>query len=250
MQAIISMDHLSIGYQPHQPIVSDLNAAIPNNGMLALVGSNGAGKSTLLKTLLGLIKPLSGHLSYQINPRQDIAYLPQHLSVERSFPIDLKAFVSTGLWSETGWWRSMRPYQQQVQQALAQVGIEDLATRLLSELSGGQLQRALFARMLLQRSKLLLLDEPFNGVDEPTVEVLLHQLKCCQQNGATIVAAVHDLELVKQHFEHCLLFDAGGITQGRSLQLFSSSCSGQADHPLQELAGFTPNQPLSGAEYA
>ncbi|MDO6686676.1 MULTISPECIES: metal ABC transporter ATP-binding protein [unclassified Agarivorans] len=228
MQAIVEMDALTIGHHANQAVVNDVQAFIPSNGMLALVGPNGAGKSTLLKTILGVIKPLSGDLVYHINPRHDIAYMPQLCSVERSFPINLKQFVSAGLWAKTGWWRPMRRYQQEVQQALAQVEIENLASKMLSELSGGQLQRALFARMLLQRSKLLLLDEPFNGVDEATVSVLLDQLKRCQENGATIVAAIHDLELVKQHFEHCLLFKEGGVVQASSDELLTPHYSAVA----------------------
>ncbi|WP_163134663.1 metal ABC transporter ATP-binding protein [Agarivorans sp. Alg241-V36] len=223
MQAIVEMDNLAIGHRNHQAVVSDIHAQVPSNGMLALVGPNGAGKSTLLKTILGLVKPLDGGLHYHLDPRKDIAYMPQLCSVDRSFPICLEEFVSTGLWAKTGWWRPMRRYQQEVREALVQVGIEQLAGKLIEELSGGQLQRALFARMLLQNSKLLLLDEPFNGVDEATVKILLQQLKRCRENGATIVAAIHDLELVTQHFDQCLLFDSGTVVQVDCQELLTPS---------------------------
>ncbi len=225
MQAIVEMDLLSIGHHPEQPVVRDIQAYLPNNGLIALVGPNGAGKSTLLKTILGLIKPLSGRLVHHVNPSVDMAYMPQLSSVERNFPINLKEFVSAGLWVKTGWWRPMHHYRFQVDSVLAQVGIESLASKLICELSGGQLQRALFARMLLQDSKLLLLDEPFNGVDEATVTVLLEQLKRCQQNGATIVAAIHDLELVKQHFEYCLLFENQQLKQLTCNDLLTSTAA-------------------------
>lgn len=223
MSTMISLENLSIGYQVQNPIATDINAQVQKSDVLALVGLNGSGKSTLLKTIMGLVKPLSGRVNLDIVRSHDIAYLPQQARIEKGFPIELKEFVSTGLWSQTGWWRSMRHYDNEVQEAIERVGLSDLTKVHLSELSGGQLQRALFARMLLQPSKLLLLDEPFNGVDEATIGVLLEQLKYCQQKGATIVAAIHDLELVKQHFDQCLLFQPSGVIQGQSQHLLTSA---------------------------
>ena len=221
MSAMITLEGLSIGYQAHNPIATDINVEVQESDVLALVGLNGSGKSTLLKTIMGLVKPLSGSVKLDVMRSHDIAYLPQQARIEKGFPIDLKEFVSTGLWTQTGWWRSMRNYEKEVYEAIDRVGLSDMAKVHLSELSGGQMQRALFARMLLQPSKLLLLDEPFNGVDEATISVLLEQLKHCQQQGATIVAAIHDLELVKQHFDQCLLFHPNGLVQGNSQALLA-----------------------------
>ena len=223
MSAMITLDNLSIGYQAQSPIATDINVQVQKSDVLALVGLNGSGKSTLLKTIMGLVKPLSGRIELDVERSHDIAYLPQQARIERGFPIELKEFVSTGLWSQTGWWRSLRHYDKEVQEVLERVGLGELSKVHLSELSGGQMQRALFARMLLQPSKLLLLDEPFNGVDEVTIAVLLEQLKYCQQQGATIVAAIHDIELVKQHFDQCLLFHPSGVIQGKSQTLLSTS---------------------------
>lgn len=222
MTAMISLNSLSIGYHPEKPIASNMNVQVQKSEVLALVGLNGSGKSTLLKTIMGLVKPLSGSVELDVVRSHDIAYLPQQARIEKGFPIELKEFVSTGLWSQTGWWRSMRHYEKEVPEVIERVGLEGLNHVHLSELSGGQMQRALFARMLLQPSKLLLLDEPFNGVDELTIAILLEQLKHCQQQGATIVAAIHDTELVKQHFAQCLLFHPSGVVQGNSQTLLTS----------------------------
>ncbi|WP_046015818.1 ATP-binding cassette domain-containing protein [Marinomonas sp. S3726] len=223
MSAMITLEGLSIGYQAQSPLATDINVEVQHSDVLALVGLNGSGKSTLLKTIMGLVKPLSGSVKLDVVRSHDIAYLPQQARIEKGFPIDLKEFVSTGLWTQTGWWRSMRNYDKEVHEAIERVGLSDMTKVHLSELSGGQMQRALFARMLLQPSKLLLLDEPFNGVDEATISVLLEQLKYCQEQGATIVAAIHDLELVKQHFDQCLLFHPSGLLQGNSKSLLDAS---------------------------
>jgi zinc/manganese transport system ATP-binding protein len=219
MSKVIVLDKLSLGYQTEHPLTQTMTLQIPSTSMVALVGANGSGKSTLLKTIMGLIKPLSGNVTLDLVRSCDIAYLPQQTRIERGFPVELKEFVSTGLWSQTGWWRSMHDYTNEVDDMIEKVGLQAHSTKLLSELSGGQLQRALFARTLIQPSKLLLLDEPFNGVDEASLSVLLGLLKECQLKGATIVAAIHDIALVKAHFETCLLFQTDGVILGNSRDL-------------------------------
>ncbi|WP_051333257.1 metal ABC transporter ATP-binding protein [Aliagarivorans marinus] len=220
MAKVAAVTELALGYDPAQPILSQVSFALTKGESLALVGPNGAGKSTLLNVLRGTMKPLTGQLDYSLNPRRDIAYLPQASKVDRSFPVNVRQFVSTGLWNQLGLWRGFRrSHRLQVNAVLEKLNIADLADSMLDQLSGGQFQRVLFARTMLQQSKLLLLDEPFNGVDEATVSLLLDELASLQRRGCTVVAAIHDLEIVRSHFERCLLLSGEAIALGPSREV-------------------------------
>ena len=137
--------------------------------LLAIVGPNGAGKSTLLKGIMGELKPLGGSLSLDGLTKSDIAYLPQQIEIDRSFPISVFDCVAMGLWRKIGAWRGLDAEREaEIVRALATVGLQDLGHRPVGALSGGQFQRVLFARLLLQDASLILLDEPFRAVDTKT----------------------------------------------------------------------------------
>jgi len=211
---MLRFSNLTLGYNRH-PAVHHLNATIVQGDFLALVGPNGAGKSTLMKAILGQIPPIEGDIALEGISKNDISYLPQASVVDRTFPITTEQFVATGLWQELGAFRKVKKHHiDRIHQALHKVGLGGFENRTLDALSGGQFQRVLFARKLMQKAKLLLLDEPFAGVDEKTVEDLMHILKELHSQGATIVAVVHNLNLVKRYFPRSMLLSRELIAFG------------------------------------
>lgn len=177
----------------------------------AIVGANGSGKSTLLQTLLGHLRPLEGRVSRHL-PRRDMAYLPQLSTVAREVPMTVCDFVTLGSWSDSSWWRSLcsGPALDRSLEALAAVGLRGLEGRWINELSGGQFQRVRFARLMVQAAPLVLLDEPFSGVDQQTCADLMCLIEQWQQQGHTVIAVLHDLALVRAHFPQTLALSAQG----------------------------------------
>ena len=163
MSVAVSFDDYSLGYD-RSPAVMRLQTEIAQGSLTAVVGPNGAGKSTLLKGVTGSLPPLSGQISLGAIQCKDISYLPQQSEVDRSFPISVGELVAMGLWREVGAFGGIgRKYKPRIAEALAAVGMDGFEKRSIGSLSGGQAQRALFARLLLQDSPLVLLDEPFNA---------------------------------------------------------------------------------------
>lgn len=210
----IAFNNVTLGYDLH-PAVHHLSLEIECGSMIALVGPNGAGKSTLLKGIMGQLKPLGGSISLgDVTPAQ-IAYLPQLSQVDRTFPITVREVVSFGLWGATGGFKQVSQQQRDsVAQALEQLGLIGFEERLIDTLSGGQMQRVLFARLLLQQANLILLDEPFTGVDARTSDDLIQQIKRWQSSGKTIISVLHDLNQVQEHFPTSLLLSRRAIAFG------------------------------------
>ncbi|MGU3361577.1 metal ABC transporter ATP-binding protein [Methylobacterium sp. M6A4_1b] len=208
----IALHGLTLGYDRH-PAVHHLDGTIPPGALLALVGPNGAGKSTLLKGIVGEIPCLQGRIE---RPGLDdaIAYLPQAAEIDRSFPLSVLDLVAMGLWRRLGPWRSTRRHQAALLEALAAVGLAGFEKRLIGTLSGGQFQRALFARLIVQDARVLLLDEPFTGVDGRTTADLLALVRTWHGQGRTIVAALHDLAQVRSHFPQTLLLAREAVAWG------------------------------------
>lgn len=203
-EPVIRFRNLTLGYDRH-PAVHHLSADVPAGALLAIVGPNGAGKSTLLKGLMGETLPLQGGFELAVGA-DDIAYLPQLDDMDRSFPVSVFDMVAMGLWKRLGGFRGLdRNDHARVHDTLARVGLAGLERRPIGTLSGGQLQRARFARMMLQDCRLLLLDEPFNAIDSRTIDDLLGIITDWHGEGRTVLAVLHDLERVGRHFPHCLL---------------------------------------------
>jgi zinc/manganese transport system ATP-binding protein len=201
----ISFHDLTLGYDRH-PAVHHITGDIVRGNLLAIVGPNGAGKSTLLKAIVGELRPLSGSLDLHGLTKRDIAYLPQVIEIDRSFPISVFDCVAMGLWRKIGAWRGLgRRGREEVVQALETVGLAALANRPVGSLSGGQFQRVLFARLLLQDASVILLDEPFRAIDTKTVEELVALIERWHGEGRTVLAALHDIDQVRAHFPHVLL---------------------------------------------
>jgi zinc/manganese transport system ATP-binding protein len=169
MSTQVRFQNLTLGYDRH-PAVHHLDGAVEAGALVAVVGPNGAGKSTLFKAIIGLITPLAGRIEFDGLKRRDIAYLPQVADIDRSFPIAVYDMVAMGLWHSTGLFGGIKGKSRTpVHEAIAAVGLTGFEDRPIETLSGGQMQRVLFARLLLQDARLIVLDEPFNAVDAKTI---------------------------------------------------------------------------------
>jgi zinc/manganese transport system ATP-binding protein len=185
--------------------VDDCSLEVPAGSITGLIGPNGAGKSTLSKALVGLIRPARGVIRLH---GQQIAYLPQRADIDSSFPISVRDAVQLGLWPRLGGWRGVsRDDRDRVDAALEAVGLASLARRVVGDLSVGQLQRVFFARLMVQDAPVILLDEPFNAVDEATVSDLLEITLGWRDEGRTVIAVLHDQSQVRHYFPDCLVLD-------------------------------------------
>jgi zinc/manganese transport system ATP-binding protein len=212
VSAAIRLDDLTLGYDGH-PAVHHLNGAFAAGSLTAIVGPNGSGKSTLLKGIMGWLTPLGG----KILRSGEVAYLPQAAEIDKSFPATVNELVGLGLWKRRGVFGGLDATdRERIAMALHAVGLDGFARRPIDTLSGGQMQRALFARVLLQDAPIVLLDEPFTAIDERTVHDLIHLVAHWHQEGRTVVAVLHDLELVRRHFPETLLLAREPIAWGRT----------------------------------
>ena len=214
MAAQLKFRDVTLGYDRH-PAVHHLTGEVAAGALVAVIGPNGAGKSTLFRGLAGILKPLSGSIDLGGLDIRDIAYLPQSADIDRSFPISVFDFVGTGLWRRIGFFGGIgKPARDRITQALAAVGLNGFESRSIGTLSGGQMQRMLFARVLLQDARLIVLDEPFNAIDTKTSADLLALVKRWHGEGRTVLAALHDMELVRDHFPETLLLARGPVAWG------------------------------------
>lgn len=234
----INLRDLTLGYERH-PAVHHLSLQIESGALVAVVGPNGAGKSTLVKALAGVLAPLSGHIENL--QREHIAWLPQQCELDASFPIDVRGMVATGLWREVGaLGRFTAAHRKRCDEALAAVGLSGFESRGLDTLSGGQLQRALFARLILQDAPVVLLDEPFAAVDQRTTTDLLALLHDWQRQGRTVIAVLHDIAQVREHFPQTLLLAREPVAWGDTAQVLTEANWARAQslyEPFDEQAG-------------
>lgn len=219
--AAIELRNLTLGYERH-PAVHHVSLRIEPGSLVAVVGPNGAGKSTLIKALVGELRPLSGDLIGLSGRR--IAWLPQHSGLDPSFPIDVHSMVCMGMWHRVGaLGRFTAEHRAQCDQALAAVGLTGFESRGLDTLSGGQLQRALFARLILQDAPIVLLDEPFAAVDNRTSADLLSLLHQWQAQGKTVIVVLHDLAQVRAHFPLTLLLARELVAFGPTAEVLTEA---------------------------
>lgn len=214
---------LTLGYDQH-PAVHHLDGEVREGALIAVVGPNGAGKSTLLKAIAGNLRPLGGKVLVSPRLADHIAYLPQQSEIDRDFPIGVFEMVAMGLWRRRGSFGGfMREDKAQVGRALSAVGMEGFERRPLRTLSGGQMQRALFARLLLQDAPIILLDEPFNSIDAKTSLDLMALIERWHGERRTILAVLHDLTQVRTHFPETLLLAREAIAWGATTQVLTSA---------------------------
>ena len=222
MAAQLKFKNVTLGYDRH-PAVHHLNGEVACGALLAVIGPNGAGKSTLFRGLAGILKPLAGSIDLGGLDIRDIAYLPQSVDIDRTFPISVFDFVGTGLWRSIGFFGGMgKSAQDKITHALAAVGLNGFENRSIGTLSGGQMQRMLFARVLLQDARLIVLDEPFNAIDAKTSADLLALVKRWHGEGRTVLAALHDMELVRDHFPETLLLARGPVAWGATAEVLTA----------------------------
>jgi zinc/manganese transport system ATP-binding protein len=221
---------LTLGYDRH-PAVHHLSGVVEQGALLAAVGPNGAGKSTLFKGIAGHLAPLAGTIDrHGVAPR-DIAYLPQIADIDRSFPIHVYDLIAMGLWRRIGAFGAVgRGEREKIHAAIASVGLTGFERRPIATLSGGQMQRMLFARLLLQDSRVILLDEPFNAIDEKTVGDLMGLVRRWHADGRTVLAALHDIELVRRQFPETLLLAREPVAWGPSASVLTAENLTKARH--------------------
>ena len=219
--AILGFGDLTLGYDRH-PAVHHLHGAVARGDLLAVVGPNGAGKSTLLKGIIGALRPLAGAIRLNGVSRDQLAYLPQQAEIDRSFPVAVFDFVAMGLWRTLGALGGLSPGgRDRVGEALAAVGLTGFDRRPIGSLSGGQMQRVLFARLLLQNAPLILLDEPFTAIDVKTAADLMRLVERWHGENRTILAVLHDLEQVRAHFPRALLLGREPVAWGATAEVLT-----------------------------
>lgn len=209
---MITVSDLTAGYERH-PAIHHINAKISKGSLTAIIGPNGGGKSTLLKTLRGDLKPMEGSFSVGGN---HIGSIPQFGTIDRNFPITVRDFAGFGLIKQTGLFAPFGKRRKiMVDDAIKSVGLTGFSDRYIGTLSGGELQRAVFARLKLQNADTLLLDEPFSAVDAKTTSDLVNLLETWSKDeGKTIIVVLHDLRLVRERFPSCMLLSREIIAQG------------------------------------
>ena len=216
--AALSARELTVAYGSVTAL-EDVTLEVPAGSTVAVLGPNGSGKSTLFAAAVGLVKPLRGTVALA-TPR--VAYLPQHLHVEPTFPITVADVVGMGRWGELGWLRRPRDRDRRlVAAAMEELQVAELADRRLSELSGGQRQRALVAQAVAQDAELLLLDEPFTGIDRPTADAIRRIIRRWSQAGRTVLVSTHDLERSATDFDLVLALNGGVVAFGPPPQAMS-----------------------------
>lgn len=214
----IDVNQLTVSYDKTSALW-DLHFTIPEGQLVGIIGPNGAGKSTLLKALLGIVKPLSGKILFfgkSLRAMQHrIAYVPQKRSVDWEFPITALDVVLMGRYHHLKglkWYR--KADKMAANNILEKLGMGALASRQIGELSGGQQQRLFIARALMQEADILLLDEPFSGVDKVSEGIIVNSLKDLKSQGKTILVVHHELSTARHYFDSALLLNTSLIACG------------------------------------
>ncbi len=217
----INVNNLSVSYGS-QRILKDISCQFLPKDMVAIVGPNGGGKSTFLKALLGIQQNITGDIKYSGVCPYDVAYLAQHNQLDRRFPLTVGDVVSLGLFKQVGLFKSVNKEQQNdIMRALEKVGMPGSLETPLQALSGGQFQRVLFARLILQDSPIIFLDEPFTGVDTQTTKDLMELVQEWHGEGRMIIGVLHDMDLVQEHFPKTLLLARKPIGWGKTSEVLT-----------------------------
>ena len=222
MGCALAFRNVTLGYDRH-PAVHHLDGKIESGALVAVVGPNGAGKSTLFKGIVGVLKPLAGQIDLAGLSPHDIAYLPQAAEIDRSFPLNVYDLVAMGLWRRTGVFGGIgRNERETIEHAIAAVGLTGFEDRAIGTLSGGQTQRMLFARLLLQDARVIVLDEPFNAVDVKTSADLFALVQRWHGEQRTVLTAMHDIDFVRTHFPETLLLAREPVAWGSTRVVLTS----------------------------
>ena len=211
MTPILEVNNLTVSYNGYRALV-DVSFDVQAGQRVAIVGPNGAGKSTLFKAMVGLLPHRKGFVETN---GAEFGYVTQRTNVDWSFPVTVHDVVMMGRIGRMGWLRWQRPQDREiVQRCLAQVGMLEYADRQIADLSGGQQQRVFIARALAQEATILLMDEPFSGVDAPSQEAILEILEQLHDEGVTVLVSTHDLNLAAERFDRLALLNRQLIAYG------------------------------------
>lgn len=229
MTPVIALHEVSVAYR-RQVALQHVSGVFARASLTAVVGPNGAGKSTFLKALLGLVPVDSGRVELQV-ARKLIAYLPQQAEIDRNFPLSVLDCIGLGYWQRLGSFGGLSAAMAEgAQDALRAVGLPGFGLRPLGSLSAGQLQRVLFARILVQDADVILLDEPFNAVDARTTEDLLALIHDWHGQQRTVIAVLHDHEQVRRHFPQTVLLARQLLAWGATGEVLSAANLQRARH--------------------
>jgi zinc/manganese transport system ATP-binding protein len=217
---MVSIDNLTVSYRQH-PALHHISGQFLAGALTAVIGPNGSGKSTLLKSIMGLIKPAGGCV--RVSHRQArMAYLPQMTEIDRGFPLQVRDCVLLGCWPALGAFGGVTTSMlARADAAIQAVGLEGFEHRVVGSLSSGQFQRVLFARLLMQDAKVILLDEPFNAMDSRTTDALLGLIHQWQAQGRTVIAVLHDDAQVRSHFDQAVLLARELVAWGPTAQVLT-----------------------------
>lgn len=211
---MIELRNLTVGYKG-RALTAPIDGRFDRGSLTAVMGANGSGKSTLLRTICGLQAPLSGQVIFNDQCANEVAWLAQQADVDRNFPMCVFDVVAMGCWPRAGIGHSLSPSElNRIEQALAQTGITSLVSQSIRTLSGGQFQRMLFARMLVQDSPIMLMDEPFVGIDAKTRTSLLRLISDLHEQGRTIIVVLHEQDVAEETFPETLLIHDGDVEWG------------------------------------
>ncbi len=239
MPEIVKLENVTVRFG-RLIALRDISGGFHEGSLTAIAGPNGAGKSTLLKLIVGAVKPHQGRIF--IKPSVSISYLPQATSLRRDFPLSVMQAACTGFWETVGNAGGIsKAMRQRASQALAEVGLSGFEDRQIAELSGGQFQRLLFARVVLQDARLILLDEPFAAIDADSTNRLIQIILNWHRQGRTIICVLHDLLMIQKYFPDSFVLAGRCLGHGHTHQLLEQKllsfdldmaelCAGSEDH--------------------
>lgn len=231
----LHFENLSVAYGRHMAL-DHVTLTINPGSLVAIIGPNGSGKSSLLKAMMGLATIKTGKVNLHSKERQRMAYLPQLSELDRHFPINVHDTVAMGLFKKVGVFHHYTDEDEaKIRDALEKVRMQDYAKNTILALSGGQFQRVLFARALLQNPEIFLLDEPFTGVDTATTRILMDLILEWHKQGKTILAVIHDYPLVKAYFPESVLLARQLIAAGPTHEVVTDQNLLQAHISLDHL---------------
>lgn len=224
---MIIIEDLTVSYDGHHQVLDGVSLRLTEPGIVGLIGPNGAGKSSLMKAILGLV-PYQGRIEVAGQRGkgicQQVAYVAQKSQIDAHFPMTVRECVSLGFYQELGTLgRLTQPHWERVEAVLSQLGLADLGKRPISALSGGQFQRMLLARCLVQEAEVILLDEPFVGIDKVSEELMMQQLRDLRAAGKLILVVHHDLNTVSAYFDQLVLLNRRLVAAGPVTQVFTSA---------------------------
>lgn len=223
---MLQVNNLSVTYSNNVHAVEQVSFEIPEGQTVGIIGPNGAGKSSLVKGILNLSDDVSGQVTFGGKPLKEIqsqiAYVEQRNQFDLDFPIHVEDVVLMGTYPKLGWFKRPGAKERKAAiEALEKVEMADLKDRQIGELSGGQLQRVLIARTLVQDANIIFLDEPFVGVDMKSEQIIMNQIKELQAEGKTIIIVHHDLSQVRDFFDYLVLLNRKLVAAGPVSEVFN-----------------------------